>query len=218
MAAIGEMYDGQCASCNRHGAVLKCGACRSVVYCERSCQKVHWRIHKTICLDLRPFRTAMERSTCGKVVGSRVGKKRTKTLNVVGPPMSLHPDEANQVAMKRCASPDGSVDPPGEFRPFFVAIADITKGALVVQLGYHANTLDGHYRIALACKCECGQNPCRAIVPASIAQVMSMRFLRSMETDMVGGIPRGWGFFGSECDCRCYASGIHMTMNSFMKD
>jgi hypothetical protein len=224
MAAICEMYDGQCAYCNKRGAALKCGECRSVVYCaQRSCQKAHWRIHKTICLDLRPFRTVMERGTRGKVVGSRVGKKRTKTLNVIGPPMSLHPDEANQVALKRCASPDGSVDPlpPGQFRLLYVAIAHITKGALIVQLGYHADTPDGHCRITLACKCECGQNPCRAIVPANIAQVMSMSFLRSMETDLVAAsrsLPRGWGFFGSECDCRCYASGIHMTMDSFMKN
>jgi hypothetical protein len=152
-----------------------------------------------------------------------VGKKRTKTLNVIGPTMSLHPDEANQVALKQCVSPDGSDDPlpPGQFRPLYVAIAPITKGALIVRLGYHANTLNGHCRTTLACMCECGQNPCRAIVPSNINQVMSMSFLRSMETDLVAAsrsLPRGWEFCATECDCRYYETGIHMTMDSFMKN
>ena len=44
-----------CAGCGAAGAgaVQRCGGCRSVVYCSRACQKVHWKTHKAACRQLR---------------------------------------------------------------------------------------------------------------------------------------------------------------------
>lgn len=29
--------------------VLRCGACKAIAYCNRACQRAHWKIHKTVC-------------------------------------------------------------------------------------------------------------------------------------------------------------------------
>lgn len=35
--------------CKRTGKILKCSICKSVTYCSKECQKVHWKIHKITC-------------------------------------------------------------------------------------------------------------------------------------------------------------------------
>jgi len=41
---------GVCAACGKHTSSLKnCARCRLVKYCDASCQKEHWRIHKSSC-------------------------------------------------------------------------------------------------------------------------------------------------------------------------
>ena len=39
-----------CGCCGARGVKKTCGACRAVYYCERSCQKRHWKLHRTICV------------------------------------------------------------------------------------------------------------------------------------------------------------------------
>jgi ankyrin repeat protein len=40
-----------CEECERmtRGKMFKCGACRSVYYCNRECQAEHWPLHKLVC-------------------------------------------------------------------------------------------------------------------------------------------------------------------------
>ena len=41
----------KCAACDRElaaGAPV-CAACRVVHYCDKSCQKTHWKVHKHTC-------------------------------------------------------------------------------------------------------------------------------------------------------------------------
>jgi hypothetical protein len=39
-----------CAACGRSDfALLKCGRCMQVWYCNRKCQKAHWKHHKAAC-------------------------------------------------------------------------------------------------------------------------------------------------------------------------
>lgn len=58
---ISEVVNGQrgldnsiaCFTCGEPGAEKKCSACKSVYYCSKNCQKLHWFTHKTICSDLK---------------------------------------------------------------------------------------------------------------------------------------------------------------------
>lgn len=42
-----------CAQCHKVPAaastLLQCGACKAVSYCDRTCQKAHWKVHKAQC-------------------------------------------------------------------------------------------------------------------------------------------------------------------------
>lgn len=40
-----------CESCNKEGAKAICGRCKKVVYCNRECQKAHYRAHKALCIN-----------------------------------------------------------------------------------------------------------------------------------------------------------------------
>ena len=43
----------QCATCGKAGdALLKCGQCRSVLYCDVSCQRKGWKSHKESCVPV----------------------------------------------------------------------------------------------------------------------------------------------------------------------
>ncbi|CAL1292895.1 unnamed protein product [Larinioides sclopetarius] len=60
ISIIGEAVNGQrgvdnysnCATCGDPNAEKKCSACKSVQYCDKTCQKLHWFTHKTICSHL----------------------------------------------------------------------------------------------------------------------------------------------------------------------
>jgi tetratricopeptide (TPR) repeat protein len=41
-----------CEFCNQEGALLRCGQCHTFYYCNRDCQKNHWKAHKGICKGL----------------------------------------------------------------------------------------------------------------------------------------------------------------------
>jgi len=43
-----------CAQCNTAAADLKrCGHCKYVFYCNKACQKAHWKQHKHLCSQAR---------------------------------------------------------------------------------------------------------------------------------------------------------------------
>ena len=46
--------DTKCAKCSKSALdlgriLLKCGRCKKVYYCNKECQKAHWKIHKPVC-------------------------------------------------------------------------------------------------------------------------------------------------------------------------
>ncbi|XP_070171664.1 histone-lysine N-methyltransferase SMYD3 isoform X2 [Polyergus mexicanus] len=43
----------RCDNCLKSGKLLKCSACQYVYYCDRSCQKESWPIHKVECTHLK---------------------------------------------------------------------------------------------------------------------------------------------------------------------
>ena len=52
-----------CASCNAPKASSRCGACRSVSYCDKECQREHWKTHKKEC----SFKTKKKRNAPPKI-------------------------------------------------------------------------------------------------------------------------------------------------------
>lgn len=42
----------KCATCLKFGASLRCTTCRSVVFCDRVCQRKLWKVHKRVCGDI----------------------------------------------------------------------------------------------------------------------------------------------------------------------
>ena len=55
-----------CGSCGQEGLLLKCGACKSIWYCDVKCQKKDWKRHKSTCSKLkmiqgRPEEIGMEK-------------------------------------------------------------------------------------------------------------------------------------------------------------
>nr|SVE74185.1 EOG090X06BA [Daphnia barbata] len=45
----GFQDDDSCATCGQEKVTSKCSVCKSVQYCNRDCQKLHWSIHKKEC-------------------------------------------------------------------------------------------------------------------------------------------------------------------------
>ena len=38
-----------CSTCGEEKATKKCSKCKSVQYCDKECQKLHWFMHKKVC-------------------------------------------------------------------------------------------------------------------------------------------------------------------------
>jgi len=45
----GFQDDNTCAACGEEKVPHKCSSCKSVQYCDRDCQKIHWSVHKKEC-------------------------------------------------------------------------------------------------------------------------------------------------------------------------
>ena len=148
------------------------------------------------------------------MVSTRQGRTLAKTLNMF-PCVSMHPDEVNTVCVWRCTP---------KARPLWGTIRKVPKGQTLVQLGYHCNTLEGHFRMLFAWYCPCGETPCRLQMPNSkdLGMVMSLCFLRAMESDPVSclaTLPPGWSVHREDCFCTWYeADGIDLTLDGCRVD
>ena len=49
---IVEYKDKRCIVCGEP-STLKCSKCRVTRFCTQSCMKIGWRVHKTVCAELR---------------------------------------------------------------------------------------------------------------------------------------------------------------------
>eukprot|EP00040_Diaphanoeca_grandis_P015157 m.77136 g.77136 ORF g.77136 m.77136 type:complete len:100 (-) comp24981_c0_seq3:542-841(-) len=44
-----EVNVDDCAACGKADAESRCSGCRTVKYCNRDCQRSHWKKHKKLC-------------------------------------------------------------------------------------------------------------------------------------------------------------------------
>ena len=58
---INQAFNGQkgfqdgenCETCGNEKAEKKCSQCKAIQYCDQSCQKYHWFVHKKYCAKLK---------------------------------------------------------------------------------------------------------------------------------------------------------------------
>lgn len=60
---VGFMDAEFCTSCGEKGAEKRCSICKMVIYCDQSCQKMHWFTHKKVCKILQEQREKQEAET-----------------------------------------------------------------------------------------------------------------------------------------------------------
>ena len=91
MGQVEELEDDQdlCSYCQKVFEVLtKCTACRKVCYCEKACQKKHWKEHKFECKSL-PYKIGQSPDVGRFLEASRDVQKGevlwTESPLVVGP-------------------------------------------------------------------------------------------------------------------------------------
>jgi len=75
-----------CASCGKVGNNLyKCSACKSVHYCDRTCQHSHWSEHKVECTKNRSSTTVVKREQYAASSSARVSLSPTMNNHAAGP-------------------------------------------------------------------------------------------------------------------------------------
>ena len=47
-----QIVTNMCGSCQTP-AITKCSRCKKVFYCNRECQKQHWKVHKKQCVPVK---------------------------------------------------------------------------------------------------------------------------------------------------------------------
>ncbi|XP_072316263.1 ankyrin repeat and MYND domain-containing protein 2a [Eucyclogobius newberryi] len=57
---VGFMDTEFCTSCGEKGAEKRCSICKMVIYCNQTCQKLHWFTHKKVCKRLQEQRETHE--------------------------------------------------------------------------------------------------------------------------------------------------------------
>ncbi|KAI9999867.1 hypothetical protein NQD34_011710 [Periophthalmus magnuspinnatus] len=57
---VGFMDTEFCTSCGEKGAEKRCSICKVVIYCDQTCQKLHWFTHKKVCKKLQAQREKHE--------------------------------------------------------------------------------------------------------------------------------------------------------------
>lgn len=57
---VGFMDSEFCTTCGEKGAEKRCSVCKMVIYCDQSCQKMHWFTHKKVCKVLLEQRLKQE--------------------------------------------------------------------------------------------------------------------------------------------------------------
>ncbi|XP_020566163.1 ankyrin repeat and MYND domain-containing protein 2 isoform X2 [Oryzias latipes] len=57
---VGFMDAEFCTTCGEKGAQKRCSICKTVIYCDQTCQKMHWFTHKKVCKKLQEQREKQE--------------------------------------------------------------------------------------------------------------------------------------------------------------
>ena len=51
LANLNQNDTGPCGFCGAE-AIVKCARCKAIYYCDRNCQKRHWKEHKKVCKNV----------------------------------------------------------------------------------------------------------------------------------------------------------------------
>uniref|UniRef100_A0A8C4ZJT8 MYND-type domain-containing protein n=1 Tax=Gadus morhua TaxID=8049 RepID=A0A8C4ZJT8_GADMO len=57
---VGFMDADFCTTCGEKGAEKRCSICKTVIYCDQTCQKMHWFTHKKVCKTFQEEREKQE--------------------------------------------------------------------------------------------------------------------------------------------------------------
>ncbi|XP_056458886.1 ankyrin repeat and MYND domain-containing protein 2-like [Gadus chalcogrammus] len=57
---VGFMDADFCTTCGEKGAEKRCSICKTVIYCDQTCQKMHWFTHKKVCKTFQEEREKHE--------------------------------------------------------------------------------------------------------------------------------------------------------------
>ncbi|XP_060681409.1 ankyrin repeat and MYND domain-containing protein 2a isoform X1 [Hemiscyllium ocellatum] len=75
---IGFMDAEFCTACGKKEADKRCSICKTVIYCNQNCQKMHWFTHKKVCKKLKESREKHE----AKEKSKQKGKQNTSETSV----------------------------------------------------------------------------------------------------------------------------------------
>uniref|UniRef100_A0A1B6CVY0 MYND-type domain-containing protein n=1 Tax=Clastoptera arizonana TaxID=38151 RepID=A0A1B6CVY0_9HEMI len=190
MATITELPDdltSTCALCNKL-ALLKCGACKLVSYCNKEHQKQHWAQHKVSC---RPFEVKSSSNSGRYLTASReikIDENLIVESSIVLGPKIVDPEpvclgclrpQTGPVRCPNCLWPVCSAQCPGLF--------DAHKHAaecmiLSIRRGKHSESKNFRYEIITPLRCLILQRK----NPHKWKQIMSMEAhmdKRGLETD-----------------------------------
>ncbi|CAK9101070.1 Protein CBFA2T3 [Durusdinium trenchii] len=81
-----ELSSRSCDQCGRVGALLQCGKCKQVAYCNFSCQKIGWKEHKRLCGQGAPAPPSPSVPSVASPQPAEVPKQEAPRWREQGPP------------------------------------------------------------------------------------------------------------------------------------
>ncbi|XP_063054423.1 ankyrin repeat and MYND domain-containing protein 2a [Engraulis encrasicolus] len=71
-----------CTTCGEKGAQKRCSVCKLVIYCDQTCQKLHWFTHKKVCKKLQQERERHEAESAKRCEKPKTDDEIKETLTV----------------------------------------------------------------------------------------------------------------------------------------
>ncbi|XP_048406408.1 ankyrin repeat and MYND domain-containing protein 2a isoform X1 [Stegostoma tigrinum] len=100
---VGFMDAEFCTACGEKGADKRCSICKTVIYCNQNCQKMHWFTHKKVCRKLKESREKHEAKEKSK---QKEGKPNTTETSISEAKIVPEPTEYSNTIQP--TSKDGS--------------------------------------------------------------------------------------------------------------
>ncbi|XP_035390329.1 ankyrin repeat and MYND domain-containing protein 2a isoform X1 [Electrophorus electricus] len=80
---MGFMDADFCTTCGEKGAEKRCSICKTVIYCNQECQRLHWFTHKKVCKRLQEQREKREAESAKQVENQAKEAEVNKALEEV---------------------------------------------------------------------------------------------------------------------------------------
>ncbi|XP_041040930.1 ankyrin repeat and MYND domain-containing protein 2a isoform X1 [Carcharodon carcharias] len=93
---VGFMDAEFCTACGEKGADKRCSICKTVIYCNQTCQKMHWFTHKKVCRKLKDSREKQEAKEKSK---QKEGKNNTSETSVDEAEIVPEPTESSSTLL-----------------------------------------------------------------------------------------------------------------------